>query len=181
MPALDPEHPEHPEHPEDPEHPGAAWDRIGDFLAEPAGYDPASAAEVVVSDYESLALALRRARRHAKVSQRVLAARAGVAASTVARLELGTTDCGVRTLIRLLNGAGVHLAVTGLQPTTFPFGIVEDKRDARGRRPPPHRLSEAGLGYWDPSKAAAIRQAVSAHASDYSLLLGVAALRASRR
>jgi transcriptional regulator with XRE-family HTH domain len=156
-------------------------DPMAALLAEPARYDPASASEVDITDADSLALALRRARRHARLSQRALAARAGVSASAVARIETGTADPGIRTVVRLLTAAGVHLRVTGLEPTTFVFGIIERKRDAAGRHPPAHRLSEAGSGWWDTSPAAAIRHAISANLEDIRLLAGVAALRGRRR
>jgi transcriptional regulator with XRE-family HTH domain len=154
---------------------------MAEVLAEPATYDPASRAEILLTDPASIGLALRRARRHARLSQRALAARAAVAATTVARIETGQADPTVRTLTKLLAAAGLALTVTGLEPTTFAFGIVDDKRDVGGRRPPPHRLSEAGRGYWDTSAATPIQQAISAHLGDLRFLAGVAALRASRR
>ena len=150
-------------------------------LAEPAQYDAASRAELVLDGPAALGLALRRARRHAGLSQRALARRAGLASTTVARIETGAADPTVRTLIRLLAAAGLELVVTGLDPTTFAFGIVEDKRDAAGRHPPVHRLSEAGTGYWDTSPTAAARRAIEAHLADLRFLTGVAGLRARRR
>jgi transcriptional regulator with XRE-family HTH domain len=150
-------------------------------LAEPAQYDAASRAEIVLDGPQSLGLALRRARRQAGLCQRGLARRGGVASTTVARIETGAADPTVGTLVRLLAAADLELAVTGLEPSTFVFGIVENQRDARGRRPPVHRLSEAGTGYWDRSVGAAVRRAIDVHLADLRLLNAVAGLRAQRR
>jgi transcriptional regulator with XRE-family HTH domain len=128
-----------------------------------------------------LALAMRRIRRHAGLSQRALAAKAGVSAATVARIETGSVDPTLATLLRLLAAAGVTLTVTGLEPTTFAFGIVEGHRDAAGRRPPPHRLSNAGFGGWDTSLGSALRRARIAHESDLAVLSSAALARRLRR
>ncbi|MFC3940804.1 XRE family transcriptional regulator [Pseudomonas gingeri NCPPB 3146 = LMG 5327] len=53
---------------------------------------------------------LREARREANLSQEVIAARAGVARSTVARMEtLAKGDMSVSALVRLLEAAGYDL------------------------------------------------------------------------
>lgn len=52
---------------------------------------------------------LKRVRRWANLSQRELAARAGVPQSTVGRIESGATDPRTRTLSRLLQAAGFEL------------------------------------------------------------------------
>lgn len=52
---------------------------------------------------------LSTARRRAGLSQRALANRAGTAQSVVARIELGVTDPGSRTLSGLLAAAGFQL------------------------------------------------------------------------
>ncbi|BBP79610.1 MULTISPECIES: helix-turn-helix domain-containing protein [Pseudomonas] len=53
---------------------------------------------------------LREARREAHLSQEVIAARAGVARSTVARMEtLAKGDMSVSALVRLLEAAGYDL------------------------------------------------------------------------
>lgn len=54
---------------------------------------------------------LRMARRHAGLSQRAVAARAGLPQSTVARIERGQVDPRVGTLDRLLRSCGFELAL----------------------------------------------------------------------
>lgn len=51
---------------------------------------------------------LRRARRIADLSQRDLAARAGVSANAVARVELGA-DTTIETMVKLFAAAGMRL------------------------------------------------------------------------
>jgi hypothetical protein len=82
---------------------------------------------------------------------------------------------------RLVATAGVGPAVVGLDPTSFVFGIVDDKRDGAGRHAPPHRLSNAGMGWWDTSVNRPVRAAVRAHQADLVTLMSVAAARAQRR
>lgn len=53
---------------------------------------------------------LRRARRIADLSQRDLAARAGVSANTVARVELGA-NTSLAMMVKLFAAAGMRLAV----------------------------------------------------------------------
>jgi transcriptional regulator with XRE-family HTH domain len=55
---------------------------------------------------------LRRARREAGLSQRALAARAGVAQTTVARTESGRISPTWETLTRMLHAAGVSAEIT---------------------------------------------------------------------
>jgi predicted transcriptional regulator len=57
------------------------------------------------------ALMLREARRRAGISQRSLAARAGVPQSTVARIEAGAIDPRTGTLLRLLDACGAQVEV----------------------------------------------------------------------
>ncbi len=54
---------------------------------------------------------LRRARRHADLSQRDLADRAGVARSVVGRAESGSANIGIKTFNALISAAGCRLAV----------------------------------------------------------------------
>ena len=150
-------------------------------IAEPADYDPASASTLVISDAQSLALACRRMRRQAKVSQRAFAARTGVSKTTVARIETGVVDPTIGLVVRLARAAGVALAITGLEPTSFVFGVVDDKRDGAGRHAPPHRLSDAGAGWWDPSFKRPVERAIAAHQADIALLASVASARARQR
>lgn len=67
---------------------------------------------------------LARARRAAGMSQRALAARAGVPQSTVGRIEAGLMDPRVSTLERLLRECNAELVVTprpgeGIDRTQF--------------------------------------------------------------
>ncbi len=61
-----------------------------------------------------LAIQLVKARRSAKLSQTALAALAGYSRPTVARIELGTSDPPVSTLLELLIPLGKTLAVVPL-------------------------------------------------------------------
>ena len=150
-------------------------------LAEPANYDTASRSELFITDAESLALACRRMRRHAGLSQRALAAKSGVAKTTIDRIEVGAVDPTISTLLKLAQVTGATLAFGGLEPTTFIFGIVENQRDRAGRHAPPHRLSKAGFGWWDISAAPHVRRALTAHEGDLWALTSVAAARARIR
>jgi predicted transcriptional regulator len=58
------------------------------------------------------------ARQLADLTQRELAKRAGTAQSVVARIELGITDPGYRTLSRLLAAAGFELTAR-LEPVVI--------------------------------------------------------------
>ena len=67
-----------------------------------------------------IALLLRTARKQARLTQAELAERAGVARTTVARMEnLSKGDMSVSALVRLLEAAGCDLKVmpVGLQRT----------------------------------------------------------------
>jgi transcriptional regulator with XRE-family HTH domain/GNAT superfamily N-acetyltransferase len=85
---------------------------------------------------------LRALRRQGDLSQRDLAARAGVPMSTVARIESGrATDPKFRTIERLVRAAGGVLAV-GAAPSTelrpVPANPNEGYADAAGRNYPAH-------------------------------------------
>lgn len=81
--------------------------------------------------------ALLRALRHAAdLSQRELAAKAGVPAATLARIESGaTTNPGLRIVARLLAAAGGALlvveAATGVPVTPRPYDDVRNEGDRR--------------------------------------------------
>jgi transcriptional regulator with XRE-family HTH domain len=83
-----------------------------------------------------LGVLLRALRRQGDLSQRDLAARAGVPASTVARIESGrATDPKFRTVERLVRAAGGVLAM-GVAPSTelgqVPTNPNEGYADAAG-------------------------------------------------
>jgi len=82
---------------------------------------------------------LRRARRRAKLSQRQLAAIAGVPQSTVARIELGALSPRTDTLERLLRAAGQALTIEPL------LGVGIDRTQIREllRLSPQERLELA--------------------------------------
>lgn len=91
-----------------------------------------------VADGFDLCGVLRRIRRTADLSQRKLAAAAGLSASAVAHAEAGTRDLPSRALARAAELAGLRLAlldadgreVTGMGP--------DGARDATRRRLPAH-------------------------------------------
>ncbi|HEV8683102.1 MAG TPA: helix-turn-helix transcriptional regulator [Actinomycetota bacterium] len=70
---------------------------------------------------------IRRARRWAHLSQRDLAARAGVPQSTVGRIEAGSTDPRASTLSRLLRACGFDLEAEPL------LGLGVDRTQIRER------------------------------------------------
>lgn len=86
---------------------------------------------------------LRRLRRRADLSQRELAARAGVPHATVARIELGrAVDPRYRTVERLIRAAGGQVrfdAGPAGEPCQLPAAVPHDElRDQAGRRYPAH-------------------------------------------
>jgi len=80
---------------------------------------------------------VRRARRLADLSQRDLATRAGLAQSSVARIETGR-DVSVRDLARLLAAAGLKLVVVDGQGRMVSPMPADVHRDEAGRRRPAH-------------------------------------------
>lgn len=81
---------------------------------------------------------VRMARRSADLSQRQLAGAAGVAPTTVARVESGRTQPSAAMLQRLLLAAGCELVLRradGSRPVVLHDGRL---RDGQGRRYPAH-------------------------------------------
>lgn len=161
--------------------PSAAAEELDEILSEPERLDPLSGPTVLIATAQDLAIACRRMRRQAGCSQRAFAARADVSKTTIERIETCEVDPAIGLVARLAACAGVDLALTGLDPTSFLFSIVDDQRDRAGRHAPPHRLSNAGTGWWDPSLRRPVREAVFAHRADMTLLMSTAAARSRRR
>ncbi|GAA1288117.1 hypothetical protein GCM10009609_63450 [Pseudonocardia aurantiaca] len=95
--------------------------------------------EIRPDDFDPVGL-VRAARRRADCSQRELAARAGVARSTVARIEDGSLTPSLGMLRRLLAAAGLDLvAVDGAGRLVPPMlDDRDDIRDGAERRYPTH-------------------------------------------
>jgi transcriptional regulator with XRE-family HTH domain len=82
---------------------------------------------------------VRRARRIADLSQRELAAAAGVAPSTVGKIEAGRLVPSFALFQRLVAVAGLHLvAVDATGRIVQPMGDWADVRDGADRRYPSH-------------------------------------------
>jgi HTH-type transcriptional regulator/antitoxin HipB len=99
---------------------------------------------------------LRRARRTAHLSQRELAARAGVAPSTVARAELATGEMLFSTILRLFAAAGMRLTVHDDTDVELVAMRTDGLRDRAGRRYAAHLDPEPthrdGWQYYFPSR-----------------------------
>lgn len=87
------------------------------------------------------ATAVLHARRRAQLSQRALAARAGVPQSTIARIEAGVLDPRTTTLIRVLRAAGHDLSA---QPR-LGEGVDRSLIRERLRRSPRQRIEDAAV------------------------------------
>jgi transcriptional regulator with XRE-family HTH domain len=101
---------------------------------------------------------VRQVRRRLDLSQRQLAARAGVPKSTVADLESGGVVPNLRTLALVLGVGGMRLEVVDLsdEPVSF-HSDTGEPRDRAQRRLPPHldaRLRHPGV---DPSRPCILR------------------------
>lgn len=90
----------------------------------------------IVTDFDAPAL-LRRARRIADLSQRDLAARAGVSPSTVAKAELGA-GASFAMMLRLFAAAGIQLVARDQDGAAITPMRTDPLRDHNGRRYPAH-------------------------------------------
>jgi transcriptional regulator with XRE-family HTH domain len=92
--------------------------------------------------------AIRTTRRRARLTQRELAARAGVPQSTVARIESGAIDPRASTLRVLLRACGADLEVVDR------LGVGVDRTTIRGRLElsPGERLRELERAWADVSR-----------------------------
>ncbi len=110
--------------------------RHGERVSEPALQQNAA---VETSPLGELAGLIRRVRRIADLSQRELAARAGVSAATVNRIETGTLVPRLHTLQRLLDSADLRLVVVDPDGRVVaPMRTWQDLTDDAGRRYPAH-------------------------------------------
>ena len=107
----------------------------------------------------SVAGVLRRARRSADLSQREMAAAAGIAKSTLAAAEAGTRDLPMEALARVAAAAGLRLALVdpdGVELAPMDDGAV---RDRGGRRFPAHLdTRHSGNRWWHGSERYSRRQ-----------------------
>jgi transcriptional regulator with XRE-family HTH domain len=97
-----------------------------------------------------VAALLRAARGTRMVSQRRLAELAGVPRSTLDRIEAGTSDPRLSTLVRIFGALGYELTVCTSQDR--PLRVDEEREcliDGRGRHFPPHWRYAAITGEWD--------------------------------
>jgi HTH-type transcriptional regulator/antitoxin HipB len=93
--------------------------------------------------------ALRRIRRRADLSQRELAAAAGLSPAAVARAEAGTRDLPVRALAHAAQLAGLRLALLDRDGVECPGMTADGARDRGGRRFPAHLDTRYGdEGWW---------------------------------
>ncbi|HEX6335514.1 MAG TPA: helix-turn-helix transcriptional regulator [Jiangellaceae bacterium] len=117
---------------------------------EPAGIEPPPVPPPFVTE-ESLPGLVRAVRRRADKSQRELAKAAGVARSTVAKLETGDLAPSLTTLIRILGVADLKLVVTDKDGTVVqPMSCWDDTRDGGGKLFPAHLdlIIDPRLGEW---------------------------------
>ncbi|PMS30406.1 helix-turn-helix domain-containing protein [Trinickia symbiotica] len=71
-----------------------------------------------ITNVERLAKTLRSTRRERKMSQQVLADRAGVARRTITNAE-GAENIGVRELCRIVNALGYELVIRPMDTVVF--------------------------------------------------------------
>jgi transcriptional regulator with XRE-family HTH domain len=80
-------------------------------VRKPPHHDP-------ITNIERLAKTLRSTRRERKLSQQVLADRAGVARRTITNAE-GAENVGVRELCRIVNALGYELVIRPMDTVVF--------------------------------------------------------------
>jgi transcriptional regulator with XRE-family HTH domain len=100
---------------------------------------------------KSVPALVRAVRRRADKSQRELAKAAGLARSTVARLETGDLTPSLATLVRILEVAGLDLVATDKDGTVVqPMSSWDDTRDGGGKLFPAHLdlIIDPKLGEW---------------------------------
>jgi transcriptional regulator with XRE-family HTH domain len=104
-------------------------------------------------DHVDAARTLRAARRARAVSQRELAALAGVPRSTVARAESGQVAPSLGTLARLLGALGYRVVAADRRGQLLELDDDHDRlRDDAGRRFPAHLVwgKTRGYAHWSP-------------------------------
>lgn len=101
-----------------------------------------------MADTFDLCSALRRIRRIADLSQRQLAAAAGVSASAVSHAEAGTRDLPARALARAAEVAGVRLALLDADGREVTGMAGDAVRDRGGRLFPAHLDTRYGDEEW---------------------------------
>jgi transcriptional regulator with XRE-family HTH domain len=94
---------------------------------------------------------VRAARRRADLSQRQLADKAGVAPSTIGRIESGSLRPSLEILVRLLAAADIELvAVDSERRLVHPMLAWDDTLNGAGRRYPSHldTVLDPRMGDW---------------------------------
>jgi DNA-binding XRE family transcriptional regulator len=94
---------------------------------------------------------VRAARRRADVSQRGLAARAGVHHATIAKIEAGQREPSLGLFVQIMRAAGLRLIVVDADERQVePMEDVPEVRDLAGRRFPAHLdlILEPRRGEW---------------------------------
>ena len=117
---------------------------------EPAGIEPPPLPPPFATA-ESVPGLVRAVRRRADKSQRELAKAAGLARSTVAKLETGVLTPSLATLVRILEAADLTLVATDTNGTVVqPMSSWDDTRDGGGKLFPAHLdlIIDPKLGEW---------------------------------
>jgi transcriptional regulator with XRE-family HTH domain len=113
--------------------------------------DSATESPSILVGSETVAGIVRAVRRRSGMSQRDLAEAAGVASSTVAKLETGRLIPSLMTFLRILGVAELVLVVTDEHGDVVrPMGVWDDTHDAAGRKFPAHLdlIIDPRVGEW---------------------------------